>query len=29
MINPRAPVVAGLADTVDLIEIAGVKIWPK
>jgi hypothetical protein len=27
--NKNAPVVAGPADAVDLIEVAGVKIWPK
>ena len=27
--NKNAPVVAGSADAVELIEIAGVKVWPK
>ena len=27
--NKDAPVVAGSADAVDLIEVAGVKVWPK
>ena len=27
--DPKAPVVSGSPDAVDLIEIAGVRIWPK
>jgi len=27
--NQAAPIVAGPADAVDLIELAGVHLWPK